>query len=68
MARSRSTWKSKTTSGICITKLIVNDFVSALEQDDDALRETWKAIQTKLALSLRIVVQDLYKYKPGRSG
>jgi len=55
MARSRSTWKSKTTSGICITKLIVDHFVSALEQDDDALRETWKAIQTKLALSLRIV-------------
>ena len=54
IARSRSTWKSKTTSGICITKLVVDNFVSALGRDDDALRDTWKAIKTKLAVSLRI--------------
>lgn len=55
MARSRSSWKSKTASGICITKLVVDKFVSRPGRDDDALRDTWKAIQTKLAFSLRIV-------------
>ncbi len=54
MARSRSTWKSKTTSGICLTKFVVDNFVSVPGRDDDALRDTWKAIRTKLALSLRI--------------
>ncbi len=55
MARSRSTWKGKTTSGICITKLVVDNFVSVQDRDDDALRDTWEAIKSNLALSLRIV-------------
>lgn len=54
MARSRSAWKAKTTSGICISKLIVDHFVSRPGRDDDALRDTWKAVKSKLALSLRI--------------
>lgn len=54
MARSRSTWKNKTTSGICITKLVVDNFVPAPERDDRSLRDTWAAIETKLAISLRI--------------
>ncbi len=54
MARSRSSWKSKTTSGICITKMVIDNFVSVPGRDDDALRDTWKAIKLKLALSLRI--------------
>lgn len=54
MARSRPAWKAKTTSGICISKLIVDHFVSRPGRDDDALRDTWKAINPKLALSLRI--------------
>ena len=55
MARSRSTWKSKTTSGICITKLVIDNFVSGAGRDDDSLRDTWKAIKVKFAFSLRIV-------------
>lgn len=54
MARSRSAWKTKTTSGICISKLIVDHFVSRPGRDDDALRDTWKAVKSKLALSLCI--------------
>lgn len=54
MARSRSAWKKGTCSGICISKLVVDHFVSAVGRDDDALRETWKAIKNALSLSLRI--------------
>ncbi len=71
MARSRSTWKSKTTSGICITKLIVDNFVSAPGRDDDALHETWKAIKNELVLSHRIkhpVYPDKYLAEEGDEG
>jgi hypothetical protein len=54
MGRSRSTWKNKTTSGICISKLVVDHFVSKPGRDDEALHETWKAIKAKLATSLQI--------------
>lgn len=54
MARSRATWKKKTTSGICISKLVVDHFVSHSGRDDDALRDTWKAIRRQLVFSQRI--------------
>lgn len=54
VARSRIAWKKKTTSGICISKLIVDHFVARPDRDDDALRETWKAIKTQLTYSQRI--------------
>ncbi|MDI1245943.1 MAG: hypothetical protein PSV24_11125 [Rhodoferax sp.] len=44
----REDWKEETTSGICITKLIVDHFVFATDRDDKALRDTWIAIKTKL--------------------
>ncbi len=51
MARSRVAWKKKTTSGICITKLVVDHFVARPDRDDDALRHTWNAIKSQLAFS-----------------
>lgn len=54
LARSRATWKAKTTSGICITKLVIDHMVLMTDRDDDAVRETWKAIKANLDLSLRI--------------
>ncbi|MCG7928779.1 MAG: hypothetical protein N0E44_01870 [Candidatus Thiodiazotropha lotti] len=54
MSRSRLAWKSKTTSGICISKLIVDNFVAVPNRDDDALRDTWKAINSVLNSSLQI--------------
>lgn len=54
MARSRSTWKKKTTSGICISKLVVDHLLACPDRDDDALRETWKAIHSQLNFSQQI--------------
>lgn len=54
MARSRVAWKMKTTSGICISKLVVDHFVARPGRDDDALRDTWKAINVQLLVSERI--------------
>lgn len=54
MARSRAAWKKKTTSGICISKLVVDHFVARPGRDDDALRDTWKAIEFQLLFSQRI--------------
>jgi hypothetical protein len=54
MARSRAAWKNKTTSGICISKLVVDHFVARPERDDHALRDTWQAISWQLILSQRI--------------
>lgn len=54
MARSRATWKKKTTSGICISKLVVDHFVASPDRDDDALRDTWRAIKWQLLFSQRI--------------
>lgn len=53
-ARSRSDWKTNTTSGICITKLIIDHQVLSTDRDDLALRQTWKAIKTKLDISVRV--------------
>ena len=51
LARSRDAWKSQTTSGISITKLVVDHFVSADSRDDKALRNTWKCIKATLDIS-----------------
>lgn len=50
----RAGWKNKTTSGICITKLVVDHFQYSADRDDKALRETWKAIDKKLQKSTEI--------------
>ena len=50
----RAGWKDKTTSGICITKLVVDHFQYSADRDDKALRETWKAIDKKLQKSTEI--------------
>lgn len=50
----RVSWKDKTTSGICITKLVVDHFQYSTDRDDKALHETWKAIDMKLQKSTEI--------------
>lgn len=50
----RAGWKNKTTSGICITKLVVDHFQYSADRDDKSLRETWKAIDRKLQKSTEI--------------
>lgn len=47
-------WKVEMTSGICITKLVVDHFQYSADRDDKALRETWKAIDNKLQKSTEI--------------
>jgi hypothetical protein len=54
MARSRVAWKKKTTSGICISKLVVDNFVVSSGRDDIALHKTFKAIKAQLDASLQI--------------
>ncbi|MFC3396354.1 cyclic GMP-AMP synthase DncV-like nucleotidyltransferase [Brenneria rubrifaciens] len=54
MARSRAVWKKKTASGICISKLVVDQFVARPGRDDDALHDTWQAIKSQLDFSQRI--------------
>lgn len=50
-ARSRADWKDETTSGIVITKLVVDHFVPSAGRDDEALLDTWKAIEAQLKKS-----------------
>lgn len=50
----RAGWKDKTTSGICISKLVVDHFKYSADRDDKALRQTWQAIDTKLQTSTEI--------------
>jgi len=50
----RPKWKDKTTSGICLTKLIVDHFQENSGRDDKALRETWQAIDNQLQCSTEI--------------
>lgn len=54
MARSRVAWKAKTTSGICISKLVVDHFQRSSDHDDVSLRDTWEAVSVALAGSLAI--------------
>lgn len=50
----RADWKAKTTSGITITKLVVDHFVASADRDDTALRETWKQINSALIWSTQV--------------
>lgn len=50
-ARSRTDWKDETSSGIVITKLVVDHFVPSAGRDDEALLDTWKAIEAQLKIS-----------------
>jgi hypothetical protein len=54
LARSRPDWKKKTTSGISITKLVIDHIVTVPGRDDRALRQTWQSIKTKLDMSEEI--------------
>lgn len=50
----RAGWKDKTTSGICISKLVVDHFKYSADRDDKSLRQTWQAIDAKLQKSTDI--------------
>lgn len=50
----RPEWKDHTTSGICITRLVWDHFVSCGGRDDKALRKTWQAVSAALAVSTEI--------------
>ncbi|MGH8122907.1 MAG: cyclic GMP-AMP synthase DncV-like nucleotidyltransferase [Rudaea sp.] len=54
LARSRGAWKAKTTTGICISKLVIDYMACVTDRDDDAVRKTWEAIKARLDLSVRI--------------
>ena len=53
-ARSRTDWKDQTTSGIVITKLVIDHFVPSDSRDDVALLDTWQAIRTQLRTSTQV--------------
>ena len=53
-SRRSASWKRKTTSGLCITKLAVDHFSASTNGDDEALRDTWKNIENALSSSTRI--------------
>lgn len=50
----RPDWKDSTTSGITMSKLIVDHFVASPNRDDKSLRETWKAIHEALKISTEV--------------
>lgn len=53
-ARSRADWKGQTTSGIVITKLVIDNFVPLESRDDHALLDTWTAIRDQLKKSTQV--------------
>jgi hypothetical protein len=52
--RSRTEWKKHTTSGITMTKLVVDHFVASAGRDDESLYLTWKGIHTALLSSTEV--------------
>ncbi|AWI79113.1 hypothetical protein CEW87_06895 [Parazoarcus communis] len=50
----RVDWKASTTSGITISKLVVDHFVANAGRDDKALRQTWQMIHSALTLSTQV--------------
>ncbi|MEZ2417284.1 cyclic GMP-AMP synthase DncV-like nucleotidyltransferase [Luteibacter sp. RCC_6_2] len=54
-ARSRDGWTEKTGSGITLTRLVCDEFAKVPARDDESLRKTWQAIETRLANSLAVV-------------
>lgn len=62
-SKSRNSWKSKTTSGISITKLVVDEFVDSSDGDDISIRETWRNIQSRISANTEInhpTLSDVY--------
>lgn len=53
-ARSHEDWKSKTTSGITLSKLVVDEFRPSNGRNDVAILDTWKAIEARLLLSTEV--------------
>lgn len=53
-ARSRSSWKGKNLSGFAITKLASDVFYASDGRDDEALRQTMKAMAYNLQLTQQI--------------
>lgn len=57
-ARSRTSdknnWKKQMPSGICITKLVVDNHTQVDGRDDESLYETWKNITAQLDESLHV--------------
>lgn len=53
-ARSRDNWKNRTTSGITITKLIIDAFRASPGRDDESLHETWKIVERRLNESTKV--------------
>lgn len=50
----RADWKAYTTSGITITKLVVDHFAANADRDDMALRQTWQQIHLALSCSTQV--------------
>lgn len=53
-ARSRLDWKEKTSSGIVLSKLVVDHFVPTPNRDDEAALKTWQAIDRQLKASTAV--------------
>lgn len=50
----RADWKANTTSGITISKLVVDHFVANAGRDDKTLRQTWQKIHLALTWSTQV--------------
>lgn len=50
----RADWKANTTSGITISKLVVDHFVVNAGRNDKALRQTWQMIHSALTWSTQV--------------
>lgn len=50
----RADWKANTTSGITISKLVVDHFVANAGRDDKALRQIWQSIHSALTRSTQV--------------
>ncbi|MEQ1511521.1 MAG: cyclic GMP-AMP synthase DncV-like nucleotidyltransferase [Lysobacteraceae bacterium] len=53
-ARSEEDWKEQTACGIVLTRLVFDELKSKPGRDDEALLETWKAINKRLAISTKV--------------
>lgn len=53
-ARSHPEWKEQTTSGIVLSKLVVDHFVAATGRDDEAVLRTWQAIDRQLTVTTAV--------------
>ena len=54
LSRRQKDWKAATTSGICITVLVIDCFSAVDGRDDEALLKTWQRIKARLSADLTI--------------